>query len=236
MMLMMMMLGLPLSASVCLRLPRSASLCRCLPLSAFVCFRLTSPSFSNMLRSSFKSARFPFIAKTGFSVDVCGMFLCTTLLSGGALRRQLTPPHRRSWSSPYTNPSFPQRHAAFDAQRWRAFAGGLFFAEGTRQSMHHVRNAACAMSPPTPLWLYRICHGDGGDLEEGPPLLGDPVGHRRQVLDAVSNGSHKRSSWLHWTLCKWVAAKYRERGRDQYGDNLADRITRKSLVVVRRSH
>ena len=84
--------------------------------------------------------------------------------------------------------------------------------------MHHVRNAACAMSLPTPLWLYRICRGDGGDLEEGPQLLGDPVGHRRQVLDAVSNGSHKRSPWLHWTLCKWVAAKYRERGRDQYGD------------------
>ena len=155
---------------------------------------------------------------TYFSVEFCGMFLCTTLLSGGALRRQFAPPHRRSWSSPYMNPSFPQRHAAFDAQRWRAFAGWLFFAGGTRQSMHHVRNAACAMSPPTPLWLYRICRGDGGDLEEGPPLLGDPVGHRRQVLDAVSNGSHKRSPWLHWTLCRRVAAKHRERGRDQYGD------------------
>ena len=76
------------------------------------------------------------------------MFLCTTLLSGGALRRQFTPPHRRSWSSPYTNPSFPQRHAAFDAQRWRAFAGGLFLlpeARGNRCTMCAMPRARCRL-------------------------------------------------------------------------------------------
>jgi len=74
-------------------------------------------------------------------------------------------------------------------------------------------------SSPKPTWLYRVCRGDGDDLREvAAPLHAGPLDHRLQVLDAVVNGSSKRSPWLHWTLDKHVADKYRMDGRRRYGD------------------
>jgi len=101
-------------------------------------------------------------------------------------------------------------------------------------------------SNPTPIWLYRVCRGDGDDLREvAVPLRTDPLDHRLQVLDAVVNGSFKRSPWLHWTLDKRISDKYRMRGRDRYGDthnfmirvNLRDPRTRQDsgMNLVRRA-
>ena len=50
------------------------------------------------------------------------------------------------------------------------------------------------------------------------PLQAGPLDLRLRVLDAIVNGSSSRSPWLHRTLDKRVADKYREDARLRYGD------------------
>ena len=99
---------------------------------------------------------------------------------------------------------------------------------GWSSCIWRLRRGACIrfIHAAPPLWrrtkdgrLYRVCRGDKEDLRPvAAPLQAGPLDLRLRVLDAIVDGSSSRSPWLHWTLDKRVADKYREDARLRYGD------------------